>query len=263
LLGAILGNGAVPVAALGADGPPIAPEAKTAEAEKEARGLFAQGQIHYSLGEYQQAIAQFRRAYELTSAPGLLFNIAQAHRLDGDCKQALEVYRHFVRLAPESPYRAEADVQIGALAPRCGAGAAPALPAPVATSAAIQAAKPADGGPALIRSPEAEIANKPAPRWTTRRKTSAALLAGGAALGLASGIVYWWNNGRYDDWRTEDQRLATAMAGTPTNVWIADQQRNDNLLRSVQRVDKIDLALASVSLAAVLASAVMLVLFER
>jgi tetratricopeptide (TPR) repeat protein len=253
----------VPAAAEGADAPPSAPETRTADAEKEARGLFAQGQIHYSLGEYPQAIAQFRRAYELTSAPGLLFNIAQAHRLDGDCKQALEVYRHFVRLAPGSPYRAEADAQIAALLPRCGPGSAPASPAPVAVRAGLENAKPADDAPALLRSPEAEIATRPAPRWTTRRKTSAALLAGGVGLGLASGIVYWWNNGRYDDWRTEDQRLATAAAGTPTNVWLADQQRNDSLLRSVQRVDKIDFALASLSLAAVLASAVMLVVSDR
>src|SRR5262245_39858135 len=77
--------------------------------EKQARELFARGQTHYSLGEYEQAVADFRRAYELTAAPGLLFNIAQAHRLNGDCKQALEIYRHFVRLAPESEYRAEAE----------------------------------------------------------------------------------------------------------------------------------------------------------
>ncbi|HEY7374518.1 MAG TPA: tetratricopeptide repeat protein [Polyangia bacterium] len=256
LLGWVLGGGLVPAVARGADAAPAPRETKTADAEKEARGLFAQGQIHYSLGEYRQAIAQFRRAYELTSAPGLLFNIAQAHRLDGDCKQALEVYRHFVRLAPESPYRGEADAQIAALMPRCGL-------APVALRAGVEEAKSADQVPVLLRSPEAEIAVTPAPRWTTRRRTSATLLAGGVGVGLAAGIVYWWNNGRFDDWRTEDQRLAAAMAGTPTNVWLAAQQRNDSLLQSVQRVDKIDLALAGLSLAAVLASAVTLVIFDR
>jgi len=100
-------------------------ETPPSQSAKEARELFAQGQIHYSLGEYEQAIAQFRRAYELTSAPGLLFNIAQAHRLNGDCKQALAIYRHFVRMAPDSEYRPEAETQIAALVVRCEPAPAP------------------------------------------------------------------------------------------------------------------------------------------
>src|SRR5688572_2308317 len=102
------------IVAIGSAAPPVraqesaragsATKGPASGADKEGRSLFAQGQIHYSLGEYPQAVAHFRRAYELTAAPGLLFNIAQAHRLAGDCKLALEVYRHFVRLAPESQY---------------------------------------------------------------------------------------------------------------------------------------------------------------
>jgi tetratricopeptide (TPR) repeat protein len=120
LLASILVVGSVPSAALAQD----AQRGKDGDAgpggDKQARSLFAQGQIHYSLGEYEQAIAAFRRAYELTSAPGLLFNIAQAHRLNGQCRQALEIYRHFIRLAPQSEYLPEAETQIAALVVRCG-----------------------------------------------------------------------------------------------------------------------------------------------
>src|SRR5262249_34851212 len=79
---------------------PRQPPDKKADLET-AKRLFNQGQVHYSLGEYDQAISEFRAAYQLSSAPGLLFNIAQAYRLKGDCRQALEVYKHFLRLAPE------------------------------------------------------------------------------------------------------------------------------------------------------------------
>ena len=41
-----------------------------------AKRLFNQGQARYSLGEYHEAISQFRAAYQLSFAPGLLFNIA-------------------------------------------------------------------------------------------------------------------------------------------------------------------------------------------
>src|SRR3954451_15882747 len=105
------------------------------DTEKEARQLYSQGQIHYSLGEYDEAVAAFRRAYELTAAPGLLFNIAQAHRLNSDCKQALEAYRHFARLVPTSEHRGEAEKQSAALTVRCGVVPPPAPRSEVADPA--------------------------------------------------------------------------------------------------------------------------------
>jgi len=53
------------------------------------------------------------------------------------------------------------------------------------------------------------------------------------------------------------------MAGGDPAVWLADQQRNDALWQSVQRADTVSIALAGVSIAAVIASAVMAVVFER
>jgi tetratricopeptide (TPR) repeat protein len=234
--------------------PPSA-ETPAAGSNEDARRLFAQGQIAYSLGEYDKAIIDFRRAYELSGAPGLLFNIAQAHRLNGDCKQALEVYRHFTRLVPDSEYRPEADTHVAALAVRCGGAVAPSAP--------VQRSKPAALGD-LSSSPvvEARQADVARPRWSTPRKASVALLAGGIGMGLAAGGIYWWNDGRYDDWAAEDRRLGSAMAIAP-DVWLAEQRRNDDLLRSIQRADTVNFALAGVAIASVVASAVLLLLSQR
>jgi len=232
--------------------------ADDADKDKEARQLYSQGQIHYSLGEYEQAVGAFRRAYELSGAPGLLFNIAQAHRLNGECKPALEAYRHFKRLAPTSDYRAEAETQIAALTVRCGE-VTPAAP----PSQAEGAKPPQSVEPARIPVLQSQPAEPATPRWSARRKTAAGLLAGGVSLGLAAGGIYWWNNGRYDDWRTTDQGLAKATSGTDPAAWLAQQQDNDARLRSIQRVDTINLILAGTAVAAVIASAVLLVLPER
>jgi tetratricopeptide (TPR) repeat protein len=265
VVGVTLGSALVAPAALGADAPPTTeapaagPRTEGPSVDAQARSLFAQGQIHYSLGEYAQAIAAFRRAYELSAAPGLLFNIAQAHRLNGQCKEALEIYRHFVRLAPDSPYRTEAETQIATLAGRCAqpTDVRSAAPSPPTVD---RAASP----PVLVSSPRAGGATQVAPRWSTRRRASAALLGGGIGAGLAAGIVYLWNSGRYDDWQGEDRRLAAGpQPGTSNADWLADQQRNDSLLRSIHRADTVDLVLVGVSVAAVVASAVTLVLFDR
>ena len=88
-------------------------------AQERARALFDRGKVHYTLGEYDEAIVLFREAYELTAAPILLFNIAQGHRLKGDCVHALEVYRHFVRISPGAPLAAEARTHIDALSSTC------------------------------------------------------------------------------------------------------------------------------------------------
>ena len=74
-----------------------------------AREHYKKGATHFDLGEYDAAIDEFKQAYELSSAPGLLFNIAQAQRLKKDYEQALQSYKRFVRLAPDAPNRADAE----------------------------------------------------------------------------------------------------------------------------------------------------------
>ncbi|MCC6996335.1 MAG: hypothetical protein IT370_17120 [Deltaproteobacteria bacterium] len=78
----------------------------------EARRLYDEGQKLYNLGEFPRAIEQFKQAYQLSARPGLLFNIAQAHRLNGNFKQALFFYESFLRGQPDAKNRAEVDRRI-------------------------------------------------------------------------------------------------------------------------------------------------------
>src|SRR5262245_20805216 len=88
--------------ALGSSAAAHAGEEETAA----ARALYEKGLKHYNLAEYPEAIALFREAYHSSDAPEFLFNIAQAYRLRGDhCTQALQFYRSYLRVAPESSKR--------------------------------------------------------------------------------------------------------------------------------------------------------------
>jgi tetratricopeptide (TPR) repeat protein len=103
------------------------------DAEAKARAEYEQGTTHFNLGEYAEAAEAFRRAYELSKAPGLLFNLGQAHRLrggPGSCKAALLVYESYVRLDPNGRFRASAEKYIAEMQACAKAEAESAAAAP-------------------------------------------------------------------------------------------------------------------------------------
>jgi len=61
----------------------------------EAEGLYTEGQTAYDRADYATAIAKWQVAYDLSKEAGLLFNLAQAKRLAGDCAGAIATYRRF------------------------------------------------------------------------------------------------------------------------------------------------------------------------
>lgn len=93
--------------ALAQPAPP--PEPAPADKVERAKQLYGEGKRYYDLGDYPHAIETWKQAYVLSAAPMLLFNIAQAHRLAGDCAQALKVYASYEREAGEVSNRDELD----------------------------------------------------------------------------------------------------------------------------------------------------------
>jgi tetratricopeptide (TPR) repeat protein len=79
---------------------------------KRARALFTEAQTHYKVGEFEFAIEKYKKAYKLSKASALLFNIAQAYRLDGDARNALLFYQNYLREVPDADNRADAEARI-------------------------------------------------------------------------------------------------------------------------------------------------------
>lgn len=73
----------------------------TASPDADAEILYVEGQEAYDHADYATAIQRWRRSYEISGEPGLLFNLAQALRLSGDCAAALETYRRFIAADPD------------------------------------------------------------------------------------------------------------------------------------------------------------------
>ena len=79
--------------------------------DAQARALSAEGLTQFKSGHYDEAIAAFQASYALAPLPPLLFNAAQAYRLQGHCDEALTHYRRYLEAAPEAPNRAAAEAR--------------------------------------------------------------------------------------------------------------------------------------------------------
>ena len=192
-------------------------------AEAEARELYKKGMTHYELGELDTAIDEFKRAYELTHATGLLFNIAQVHRLKKDPEQALYAYRMYLRLLPAAPNRSDVDALIVEMerldreqrdqkekAVAAAAAAAEAKPAPIVPP-------PPNGPPPTVTpAPLARPLPPPPRHWREKLWTGVALAAAGLgtlATGIAFGVQAMSN---------ADALSGNSQAGT--NSWDAHNQ---------------------------------------
>src|SRR5688500_8949930 len=83
--------------------------------EAVAKAHYERGITLYNLSKWDEAIAEFKKAYDLSKAPGLVFNIAQAQRLKGDHRAALDSYKSYLRLDPGAYNHAETEARIAEL----------------------------------------------------------------------------------------------------------------------------------------------------
>jgi len=159
--------------------------------EEQARVLYRKALKHYNVAEYDAAIELFRRAYLLTEAPELLFNMGQAYRLKGagNCAQALRYYQRFLRAAPGTPRRGSVEAAMADME-RC------AREERAATQAATQATTRPSPPAQPTESPRREA--PPGPR-APRRWPAILLGVSGLALVAGGASVLGWARGRYGE----------------------------------------------------------------
>ena len=78
-----------------------------------ARKLAEHGREMHQRGQYDRAITAFKEAYVIAPSPGLLFNIAQAYRLQGNCEDAVLMYKRFLQTGPDPGARSVAEQHLG------------------------------------------------------------------------------------------------------------------------------------------------------
>jgi len=74
-------------------------------AVEQAKAHFAEAQKHFKLGRFDEALAEYTKAYEAKALPAFLFNIGQCHRKLERYDKAIHFYKSYLRDMPEAPNR--------------------------------------------------------------------------------------------------------------------------------------------------------------
>lgn len=82
---------------------------------QQARRLFVSGRQHFDLGEYEQALKDFKEGYRIKDDPVFLYNIAQCQKLMNQNSEALRSYQVYISRAPDASNRDEVERKIAAL----------------------------------------------------------------------------------------------------------------------------------------------------
>lgn len=105
----------------------LAPAAASAQPRPTDRGErhYEAGAAAYAQRQFRLAATEFRRAYELTREPALLFNLGSALAADGQRDAARAALQDYLRASPDAPNRAAVEARLRELAPPVEAPVAP------------------------------------------------------------------------------------------------------------------------------------------
>jgi len=179
----------------------FAPTARAATdpATARAKALFDHAEALYALTRYDEALAEYEKAFEARALPGLLFNIGQCHRQLHHWEKAAYFYRTYLERQPGARNRALVESLIAEMdqhqraesaAAASPATAPPPVRAPAAATAPSVASAPVPAGADLARPIAVAPRSSRAPlyrRWWVWAGAGAAVVVAGA-IGLGVGL---------------------------------------------------------------------------
>jgi len=279
------GIGAVALAALLASSiaPPVTraqPVPATASELSRAKELYQAAEAATADGRFDDAVRDYRAAYELSKDPALFYKIGRANERAGKCDVALRYYARYLREGnPSEAFIATTKERITA----CGGdvhnlpgSAPPSEPRPSTEGGGHGSAAPvspgsgtaagprdADHGSGSADAPAASSPATPAPTPTlapSNRQKVAWLLTGGAiALATLGGVLAYAATSSENDVRD----LYVGFAGQPPAFDAQTKKRYDDLVDQGHRYQHLSWASFGLAGAAAAGAAVLFVLGGR
>ncbi|HEY0993754.1 MAG TPA: tetratricopeptide repeat protein [Kofleriaceae bacterium] len=148
-----------------------------------ARMLAERGRAFHDAGDYANAITAFTQAYVIAPSPALLFNLAQAYRLQGDCEDAALMYRRYLATNPSAQGQALAETHLASVE-RCVHMLSLHIPVERASSRAVPPPPPPRESVVVTRTQPA-----PSRRAQIEKDVGVGLVLGGT-VALAAATYY-------------------------------------------------------------------------
>lgn len=92
-----------------------AASAQEGSEDEEARLLFQAGRVAFDAGRYDDALARFRRAHELSGRDIMLYNVGQAADRLGRHREALDAFEGYLANVADAPRREEVEARVAEL----------------------------------------------------------------------------------------------------------------------------------------------------
>jgi tetratricopeptide (TPR) repeat protein len=87
-------------------------------AERASKRHFERGQKLFALQKFDEALAEYQKAFDANPIPDFLFNVGQCQRSLGDYQAAIFSFKRFLKLDPETPDRDKVEGLIAELEQR-------------------------------------------------------------------------------------------------------------------------------------------------
>jgi hypothetical protein len=153
----------------------VARAAELTPAQKlEMKQLYEKATRAYDVGKYNEAIEDYQKAYEIGGDPPMLYNIAQAYRLNDQPAEAVRFYRRYLQRAPNARNREDVERKIADLEKTIEErrkAAAAATPPPLPTPPVVPATPPSPPPAPAVGPPAPAPANPPSSATTATAGT--------------------------------------------------------------------------------------------
>lgn len=204
------------------------------EGKAAARAHYETATRLYQLGEFDEALAEYKAAYVSKPDPAFLFNVGQCHRKLGRIDDAIAAYQGFLKRAEaDDPSRAQVeailrrtqndavfreDLEPGQAAAPVPAWADPFEDAAPVAPAEVSASAPRSR-PASARSLGLTAGPAPSPSDSGRSLRTIGIVAGAVGLASIGTAVYFYTRARhYSDVVSNDRNHTAADYSSGTSA---------------------------------------------
>lgn len=159
------------------------------ELRDEARLHSDLGKLAFKQQRYADALAEFRRAYELAPIPEVLFNVARCHEELHDDAAAVRGYEQYLAARPDAPDRVELEEHLRTLRARVASAPPPtAKPPPPEPAPTVAPTVAPTASPTTMATAPAPVARGRRGLWIGLGVGAGIVVAGAVTLGLVLGL---------------------------------------------------------------------------